>query len=70
MSAWAILLEAFTFHKYDKPSHIMRFLLTAMIEPVIYHPMTVWWGLRGNIDYLRGVSTWGTQERKGFANRK
>ncbi len=70
MSAWAILLEAFTFHKYDKPSHIASFLLTAMIEPLIYHPLTVWWGIRGNIDYWRGISTWGTQERKGFGKKK
>jgi biofilm PGA synthesis N-glycosyltransferase PgaC len=70
MSAWAILLEAFTFHKYDKPSHIGAFLLSAMIEPFIYHPLTVWWGLKGNIDYFRGVATWGSQERKGFSNNK
>ena len=66
MSTWAILLEAFTFHKYDKPSHIGSFLLTAFIEPVIYHPLTVWWGVWGNIDYLRGVTSWGKQKRKGF----
>lgn len=70
MSAWAIFLEAFTFHKYDKPSHIASFLLTAMIEPLIFHPMAVWWGVRGNIDYIRGVSAWGAQERKGFAYKK
>lgn len=70
MSAWAIFLEAFTFHKYDKPSHIGAFLLTAMMEPVIYHPLTVWWGIRGNIDYFRGKSGWGAQERKGFGRKK
>jgi biofilm PGA synthesis N-glycosyltransferase PgaC len=70
MSAWAIFLEAFTFHKYDKPSHIGAFLLTAMMEPLIYHPLTVWWGIRGNIDYFRGKSGWGVQERKGFARKK
>ncbi|MFO8000336.1 MAG: glycosyltransferase [Marinilabilia sp.] len=70
MSTWAIFLEAFTFHKYDKPSHIASFLVTALMEPIIYHPLTVWWGLRGNIDYFRGISTWGTQERKGFTRKK
>ena len=66
ISTWAILLEAFTFHKYDKPVHIGYFLLTAFIEPVLYHPLTVYWGIRGNIDYFRGVTNWGKQERKGF----
>ena len=70
MSSWAILLEAFTFHKYDKPSHITSLLFTAMLEPLIYHPMTVWWGVRGNIDYVRGNTNWGAQERKGFAAKK
>jgi hypothetical protein len=70
MSSWAILLEAFTFHKYDKPSHIASLLFTAMLEPLIYHPMTVWWGVRGNFDYVRGNTNWGAQERKGFAAKK
>lgn len=70
MSSWAILLEAFTFHKYDKPSHIASFLFTAMLEPLIFHPLTVWWGILGNIDYFRGKSGWGVQERKGFARKK
>ncbi|MGM0376697.1 MAG: glycosyltransferase, partial [Bacteroidota bacterium] len=70
MSTWAILLEAFTFHKYDKPTHIASFLLTAILEPFLYHPLTVYWGIRGNIDYFRGVTTWGKQERKGFKSLK
>jgi hypothetical protein len=45
-------------------------LFTAMLEPLIYHPMTVWWGVRGNIDYVRGNTNWGAQERKGFAAKK
>ena len=70
MSTSAIFLEAFTFHKYDKPAHIASFLLTAIIEPVLYHPLTVYWGIRGNIDYFRGITTWGKQERKGFKSKK
>ncbi len=46
--------KALTFHRYNKPFHIGSFMYTAILEPLIYHPMTVWWGIRGNIDYFRG----------------
>jgi cellulose synthase/poly-beta-1,6-N-acetylglucosamine synthase-like glycosyltransferase len=66
ISTFAVLFEEKTFHKYKKRSDVFRLILTAVIEPIWYHPRTVWWAIRGNIDYLRGIRSWGKMERVGF----
>ena len=66
LSTWAILFEEKTFHKYKTRREVLQLLGTALLEPIFYHPRTVWWAVRGNFDYLRGVRNWGKQERQGF----
>lgn len=70
MSTWAVLFEEMTFHKYKKKREVLNLVLTGLLEPIIFHPLTVYWSIRGNIDYLRGVRTWGKMERKGFKHKK
>ena len=66
LSTWAILFEEKTFHKYKTRREVLRLLGTALLEPIFYQPRTVWWAVRGNFDYLRGVRSWGMMEREGF----
>jgi len=66
LSTWAILYEEKTFHKYKTRKEVLQLLGFAMLEPFFYHPLTVWWAVRGNFDYLRGVRSWGKMERDGF----
>lgn len=66
LSTWALLYEEMTFHKYEKRRDVLKLFLMALIEPLYYHPLTVYWAIRGNIDYLRGVRSWGNMERMGF----
>lgn len=66
LSTYAILFEEMTFHKYEKRREVLKLFLTAVIEPIVYHPLTVFWAIRGNIDYIRGVRSWGKMERVGF----
>jgi poly-beta-1,6-N-acetyl-D-glucosamine synthase len=65
-SIWAILFEELTYHRYRKVKHIFRLVLTVFFEPFFYHPLTVWFALRGNFHYLTGKSGWGKMERAGF----
>ena len=67
ISVWAILFEEMSYHKYEKRSDVLKLVLTAFLEPVFYHPMTLYWAIRGNIDYLSGKHSWGEMSRKGFA---
>lgn len=65
-----ILFEEYTYHQYDKKTDVIKLLLTALVEPFFFHPQVVWWGVRGNIDKLRGKTKWGEMTRAGFGKNK
>ncbi len=65
-SVFALLLEEVTYHAYHRKRDIAALLITAMIEPFIFHPFVVYAAIRGNIDYLRGKKSWDKLVRKGF----
>jgi cellulose synthase/poly-beta-1,6-N-acetylglucosamine synthase-like glycosyltransferase len=69
-STAAILFEELSFHQYKKKRDILRLLGTALIEPIIIHPLTVYYAIRGNLDLLTGVKNWGEMKRKGFAIKR
>jgi hypothetical protein len=67
----ALLMEEMTYRQYTKGSALIKLLLAAMLEPIFYHPFTVWAAVRGNFDkFIRKKSTWGKQVRKGFKQAK
>lgn len=72
MYSWmAILMEETTFREYDRTRYLLKLLLVAMIEPIVYHPLTVWSAIQGNFDkFIRRKKTWGTQQRVGFQKAK
>ena len=70
LSTWAVLFEEKTFHKYKSRKEVLMLLGSAFLEPIFYHPLTVWWAIRGNVDYLRGVRNWGKQKREGFGKKE
>jgi cellulose synthase/poly-beta-1,6-N-acetylglucosamine synthase-like glycosyltransferase len=66
-STYAILFDHLAFHRYKNTRMIIKLIVTSWIEPVFYHPMVVYWGLRGNYDYfIRKKKTWGKMTRVGF----
>ncbi|MEA3494548.1 MAG: glycosyltransferase [Bacteroidota bacterium] len=67
-STWSILFEELTFDRYKKKTDLIKLFFTALIEPFLYHPLTVFWSLMGNYDYFRGKKTWGKMERHGFTH--
>ena len=68
MSVWSVLFEELTFHTYEKRRDVLYLLLTALIEPILYHPMVLYWAVRGNIDFLAGNKRWGDMVRRGFGS--
>lgn len=68
MSTWAVLFEEMTFHRYKNKRDVLKLVLTGILEPIFFHPLTVYWSVRGNIDYMRGVRSWGKMDREGFKN--
>ncbi len=69
-STYAILYDLLAFHRYKKKSQIIKLIITAWIEPLIFHPLVVFWALRGNFDYfIRRKKTWGNMPRVGFKKK-
>ncbi|MFH0761651.1 MAG: glycosyltransferase [Bacteroidota bacterium] len=70
LSIWAILFEELSYHKYERRRDVLNLVITAFLEPIVYHPMALSWAIRGNIDYLIGKHSWGEMARKGFTKGK
>ena len=66
-SVFAILMEVMTYNQYKKRSEIGMLVLTAIVEPFIFHPFVVWAAIKGNIDIIRKKNAWGEMSRQGFA---
>jgi poly-beta-1,6-N-acetyl-D-glucosamine synthase len=69
-SVFAILMEVLTYHQYKRPTDILKLILTAFLEPFIFHPFVVWSAIKGIIDLLRKKKSWGEMTRQGFATPK
>ena len=52
-SLFAIFMEVLTYNQYKKKGDIFKLVLTAFLEPILFHPFVVWSAIRGNIDYLK-----------------
>ncbi len=65
-STAAILFEELSYNQYKKKRDILKLLATALIEPLLIHPITVYYAIRGNLDLLTGVKNWGDMKRAGF----
>jgi cellulose synthase/poly-beta-1,6-N-acetylglucosamine synthase-like glycosyltransferase len=71
MSTYAILFDHLAYHRYKKKRMILKLILTAWVEPLFYHPLILYWALRGNWDYfIKKKKTWGNMPRVGFATPK
>lgn len=66
ISTFALFSEENSYYKYTLQSDMGRMFLLALIEPIVYHPLTVFWAIRGNIDKMKGKHTWGEMTRTGF----
>lgn len=66
-SVTSLLFEQETFHKYKTNRQMFLLFINALIEPFVFHPFVVWWGLRGNYEYfIQRKSGWGQMKRTGF----
>lgn len=68
-SVIALFSEERTYHKYPKQRDFFKLLLAAFIEPLYFHPMTVYAALVGYREKIRGTKGWGEMTRKGFTKK-
>jgi biofilm PGA synthesis N-glycosyltransferase PgaC len=69
-SVFAILMEVLSYNQYKRRRDILNLILTAFLEPLIFHPFVVWSAIKGNIDLVRKKNAWGDMTRQGFATQK
>ena len=70
-STYAILFDHLAYNRYKSKRMIMKLIFTSWLEPFFYHPLIVYWGIRGNFDYfVRKKKAWGKMTREGFVKPK
>lgn len=69
-SSLAVFYETYFFNRYKGASFLLKIVLIAMAEMVIFHPMNVFFSLKGNFDYFfRKKKGWGVMTRTGFGDK-
>ncbi|MFL9831578.1 glycosyltransferase family 2 protein [Flavobacterium sp. ARAG 55.4] len=63
----SILLDEILYKHYSSVKEIFILILTAMIEPIFYHPINVYASLKGYYHFFRQKEqAWGNMQRQGF----
>ena len=70
LSLWAVLLEEYTFRRYNRWRDFARLVWFGIFEFPFTHPITVVWRVMGLYEFLVGRRDWGKQERVGFQRRR
>ena len=67
ISSIVIIWDQMTFKYYDTTREVLSLFLTAFIEPIIYHPLIVFFSLKGYFSFITSQElAWGTMTRQGF----
>jgi cellulose synthase/poly-beta-1,6-N-acetylglucosamine synthase-like glycosyltransferase len=70
ISSIVIIWDQMTFKYYNTSREVFTLFLTAFIEPILYHPMIMFFSLKGYFSYITSSElAWGTMTRKGFDNK-
>jgi cellulose synthase/poly-beta-1,6-N-acetylglucosamine synthase-like glycosyltransferase len=68
LSISAVGLEELTFRRYNRTRDLVALFGLAVLENFGYRQLNTFWRIRGFISKIRGISTWGAMERKGFGD--
>jgi cellulose synthase/poly-beta-1,6-N-acetylglucosamine synthase-like glycosyltransferase len=65
-SVVSVVLHEISHHRYQGLRAWALLLLSALLENFGYRQLTVWWRLKGTLDWVRGKDSWGHLKRKGL----
>lgn len=66
----AILWDQLTFRYYKTGIEVVKLSMMAFIEPFVYHPLIVYFALKGYYNFATGRKhTWGNMQRQGFGRK-
>lgn len=69
-SLWAFVFEEFSYHRYEKPSDVLKVAITILMEPLVYHPFILFSSIKANIEKILHKKHWGTITRSEFTSQK
>lgn len=56
-----------TFKYYNTTKEVLSLFVTAFIEPILYHPLIMFFSLKGYFSFITSRElAWGTMTRQGF----
>lgn len=65
-----ILLDNYVQKQYKSTREIFKLWLVVFIEPFVYHPVLMYFSLKGYFNYIMSREMqWGTMTRQGFENK-
>jgi cellulose synthase/poly-beta-1,6-N-acetylglucosamine synthase-like glycosyltransferase len=70
LSALAVLLEEWTYHKYTEVRSVLVLYLWALSETFWYRPFMVWCRVLGIFAVFKRKHSWGSMQRKGISEEK
>ena len=65
----ALYTEEATFKRYETLKDLRKLTMVALLEPLYFHPFTVYAAIKGNWEKLSGNKGWGEMTRTGFDKR-
>jgi biofilm PGA synthesis N-glycosyltransferase PgaC len=69
-SVIALYSEEYSYHKIQKQTDFFKLLMAAFVEPLYFHPLTVYAALVGYKEKIMGTKGWGEMTRKGFTKKQ
>jgi cellulose synthase/poly-beta-1,6-N-acetylglucosamine synthase-like glycosyltransferase len=67
----ALLWDQITFRYYNNWREVLGLCLMAFLEPFIYHPLIMFFAIRGYFFFLTGRKhVWGNMQRQGFGQKR
>lgn len=67
ISTMVVLWDQFTFKYYKSFWEVMKLIMMAFLEPLLYHLLIVYFSIRGYISFFtQKTFEWGTMTRQGF----
>ena len=67
-SIFSLLLEAWSMRSFIKPRVMLYLIFLAIIEGLVYRPLTIIFRLEGMVRFVFKKREWGDMERKGLSN--
>lgn len=65
----SVLWDEITYKQYSSKTEVLKLCGIAFLEPIIYHPLVIFFALKGNFYFITGRTlAWGNMSREGFRN--